>query len=105
VKSIQGRVLFDDLIKQVDDRTRILSISSVECNSGFRTDLNRLCAFCKEKRVLFFVDAIQSLGVFPMDVKKYHIDFLSADGHKWMLSVEGLGGFIYQKRWWTEYVR
>lgn len=93
VKSIEGRVLFDDLVKQVDDRTRILSLSSVECNSGFRSDLNRIGAFCKEKGVLFFVDAIQSLGVLPMDVKKDHIDFLSADGHKWMLSVEGLGGF------------
>lgn len=98
VKSVEGRVLFDDLIKQVDDRTRILSVSSVECNSGFRTDLNRLGAYCKEKGVLFFVDAIQSLGVLPMDVKKDHIDFLSADGHKWMLSVEGLGGFYISKK-------
>ncbi|MBL4664876.1 MAG: aminotransferase class V-fold PLP-dependent enzyme [Nitrospinaceae bacterium] len=97
VKSIEGRVLFDDLIKQVDSRTRILSISSVECNSGFRSDLNRIGTFCKEKGVLFFVDAIQSLGVLPMDVKKDGIDFLSADGHKWMLSVEGLGGFYISK--------
>ena len=97
VKSVEGRVLFDDLIKQVDDRTRVLSISSVECNSGFRTNLNRLGTFCKEKGILFFVDAIQSLGVLPMDVKKDHIDFLSADGHKWMLSVEGLGGFYISK--------
>jgi cysteine desulfurase / selenocysteine lyase len=97
VKSIAGRVLFDDLAKQVDDRTRILSISSVECNSGFRSDLNRIGAFCREKGVLFFVDAIQSLGVLPMDVKKDYIDFLSADGHKWMLSVEGLGGFYISK--------
>ena len=97
VKSIEGRVLFDDLAKQVDDKTRILSISSVECNSGFRSDLNRIGAFCREKGVLFFVDAIQSLGVLPMDVKKNYIDFLSADGHKWMLSVEGLGGFYISK--------
>ena len=97
VKSVEGRVLFDDLIKQVDGRTQILSISSVECNSGFRSDLNRIGNFCKEKGVLFFVDAIQSLGVLPMDVKKDHIDFLSADGHKWMLSVEGLGGFYISK--------
>ena len=97
VKSIEGRVLFDDLAKKVDDRTRILSISSVECNSGFRSDLNRIGAFCREKGVLFFVDAIQSLGALPMDVKKDYIDFLSADGHKWMLSVEGLGGFYISK--------
>ena len=97
VKSVEGRALFDELIKQVDNRTRILSISSVECNSGFRSDLNRLGNFCKEKGILFFVDAIQSLGVLPLDVKKDHIDFLSADGHKWMLSVEGLGGFYISK--------
>jgi cysteine desulfurase / selenocysteine lyase len=97
VKSVSGRVLFDDLVKQVDSRTRILSISSVECNSGFRSDLNRIGAFCKEKGVLFFVDAIQSLGILPMDVKKDGIDFLSADGHKWMLSLEGLGGFYISK--------
>jgi cysteine desulfurase / selenocysteine lyase len=97
VKSIEGRVLFDDLVKKVDDRTRILSISSVECNSGFRSDLNRIGALCREKGVLFFVDAIQSLGVLPMDVKKDYIDFLSADGHKWMLSIEGLGGFYISK--------
>jgi len=97
VKSVEGRVLFDELIKHVDNRTRILSISSVECNSGFRNNLNRLGTFCKEKGILFFVDAIQSLGVIPLDVKKDHIDFLSADGHKWMLSVEGLGGFYISK--------
>jgi len=97
VKSVGGRVLFDELVKQVDNKTRILSISSVECNSGFRSDLNRLGTFCKEKGILFFVDAIQSLGVLPLDVKKDHIDFLSADGHKWMLSVEGLGGFYISK--------
>ena len=96
-KSVEGRILFDDLVKHVDDRTRILSISSVECNSGFRNDLNRIGTFCKEKGILFIVDAIQSLGVLPMDVKRDHIDFLSADGHKWMLSVEGLGGFYISK--------
>jgi cysteine desulfurase/selenocysteine lyase len=93
VHAVDGRVLFDDLTAQVDGRTRLISISSVECNSGFRTDLNRIGVFCKEQGILFCVDAIQSLGVLPMDVKRDHIDFLSADGHKWLMSVEGLGGF------------
>ncbi len=97
VPAVEGRVLFDDLVKQVDARTRLISISSVECNSGFRCDLNRIGAFCKEKGILFCVDAIQSLGLLPMDVKRDHIDFLSADGHKWMLSVEGLGGFYISR--------
>ena len=97
VHAVEGRVLFDDLVKQVDARTRLISISSVECNSGFRCDLNRIGAFCKEKDILFCVDAIQSLGILTIDVKRDHIDFLSADGHKWMLSVEGLGGFYISR--------
>ena len=97
VKSRDGRVVFDDLIDRTDKRTRIISVSSVECNSGFKNDLNRIGAFCREKNILFCVDAIQSLGVLTMDVKRDNIDFLSADGHKWMLSVEGLGGFYISK--------
>jgi len=97
VPAVEGRVLFDDLVKNVNAQTRLISISSVECNSGFRCDLNRIGAFCKEKGILFCVDAIQSLGILPMDVKRDNIDFLSADGHKWMLSVEGLGGFYISR--------
>jgi selenocysteine lyase/cysteine desulfurase len=97
VKSKDGRIIFDNLIDQTDKRTRIISVSSVECNSGFRNDLNRIGAFCRENNILFCVDAIQSLGVLKMDVKRDNIDFLSADGHKWMLSVEGLGGFYISK--------
>ncbi|MEE9258701.1 MAG: aminotransferase class V-fold PLP-dependent enzyme [Nitrospinaceae bacterium] len=93
VRAVDGRVLFDDIVAQSDQRTRVISVSSVECNSGFRNDLGRIGAFCRERGILFCVDAIQSLGVIPMDVKRDHIDFLSADGHKWLLSVEGLGGF------------
>jgi len=98
VKAVDGRVLFDDIVSKADARTRVISISSVECNSGFRTDLKRIGSFCKEQGILFCVDAIQSLGVTPMDVKRDHIDFLSADGHKWLLSVEGLGGFFISKQ-------
>jgi len=98
VKAVRGRVPFEQITAQVNARTRVLSISSVEFNSGFRNDLKRIGNFCKEKNIYFCVDAIQSLGVIPMDVKEFNIDFLAADGHKWMLSVEGLGGFYISKR-------
>jgi len=97
VKAQGGCVLFDDLVAQTDVRTRVVSVSSVECNSGFKNDLRRIGAFCKERGILFCVDAIQSLGALPIDVKRDSIDFLAADGHKWMLSVEGLGGFYISK--------
>jgi selenocysteine lyase/cysteine desulfurase len=76
-----------------DPRARLLALSSVEFGSGARNDLAALGALCRERGVLFCVDAIQSLGVQPLDVAGLGIDFLAADGHKWLCSVEGCGIF------------
>jgi len=48
---------------------------------------------CAERNVLFCVDAIQSVGVLPIDVRKSKIAFLAADGHKWMCASEGAAIF------------
>jgi cysteine desulfurase / selenocysteine lyase len=45
------------------------------------------------------VDAIQGLGVLPMDVRQTPIDGLSADGHKWLLAPEGAGLFYLRREW------
>jgi len=79
-------------------RVRLLALSSVEFASGARNDLEALGDLCREHGVLFCVDAIQSVGCFPIDVEKCGIDFLAADGHKWLLSVEGCGIFFCSKR-------
>jgi selenocysteine lyase/cysteine desulfurase len=78
-------------------RTRLLALSSVEFGSGARNDLPALGRLCRERGVLFCVDAIQSLGCLPLDVTQCHIDFLAADGHKWLLSVEGCGLFFCRR--------
>ena len=78
-------------------RTRLLALSSVEFGSGARNDLPALGRLCRERGVLFCVDAIQSLGCLPLDVAQCHIDFLAADGHKWLLSVEGCGLFFCRR--------
>jgi cysteine desulfurase/selenocysteine lyase len=77
-----------------DPRVRLLALSSVEFGSGARNDLETLGRLCRERGVLFCVDAIQSLGCLPLDVVACGIDFLAADGHKWLLSVEGCGLFF-----------
>jgi cysteine desulfurase/selenocysteine lyase len=78
-------------------RVRLLALSSVQFGSGFRADLAALGKLCHEHGVLFCVDAIQSLGCLPLDVAQCHIDFLAADGHKWLLSVEGCGLFFCRR--------
>jgi cysteine desulfurase / selenocysteine lyase len=88
-----GRVPVERIASAIDSNTRVVTVSSVQFASGYRTDLAALGRTCKEKGVLFCVDAIQSLGVFPLDVRAMNIDFLSADGHKWLCGPEGCGIF------------
>lgn len=88
-----GRIPIDALIGAIDNRTRVLTISAVQYASGYRSDLAALGRTCKEKGVLFCVDAIQALGVLPIDVRGMNIDFLAADGHKWLCGPEGCGLF------------
>lgn len=93
IPSRDGRIAMHDLELLMDARTRLLAISSVQFSNGFRVDLKKAGALCREKKVLFSVDAIQGLGIIPMDVRACHIDFLSADAHKWLLGPEGIGIF------------
>ncbi len=82
-----------DLIAATDQRTRLLSSSSVQYASGLRMDLARLGEFCQQRKILFCVDAIQSLGALAFDAQAVQADFVMADGHKWMLGPEGVAVF------------
>lgn len=101
VPSRGNKVCLDDLRGAMDGRTRLLTVSSVEFASGYRNDLDALGELCRSRGIFFFVDAIQSLGVLPLDVQKTPIDALAADGHKWMLGPEG-AGIGYIRREWVE---
>src|SRR5262245_29892319 len=101
VPSRGSRVVVDDLQAAMNARTRVLTVSSVEFASGFRNDLDALGELCRQRGVFFFVDAIQSLGAFSLDVQKTPVDALSADGHKWLLGPEG-AGIAYIRREWVE---
>ncbi len=83
----------DALFALVDGNTRLLTVSSIQFASGLRMDLERIGEFCRQRDILFCIDAIQSLGAVQFDVQAYHADFVMADGHKWMFGPEGLGVF------------
>ena len=73
----------------------ILAIEATTSNSPavFATTSMRFGQICRERGIYLFVDAIQGLGALPLDVKRTPVDFLAADGHKWMLGPEGAGLF------------
>ncbi len=87
----------DDILARIDSRTRLLAVSWVEYATGFRNDIEKLAAICRERNIMFSLDAIQGLGVLPINVTKLGVDFFMADGHKWLLAPEG-AGILYVRR-------
>jgi cysteine desulfurase/selenocysteine lyase len=86
-----GVVDLDQLAASCDKRTRIVSVSWVGYATGWRINVHAVAELCRRVGCLFFLDAIQGLGVFPLDVHADGVDFLAADGHKWLLGPEGAG--------------
>ena len=97
VPSLEGRYPLEQMEKYIDNRTRVVAVSHVQFSSGYRMDLAQLGNFCRERNIYFVVDAIQSLGVFPVDVKEMKIDFLSTSTYKWMLGPQGVGVFFIDR--------
>ncbi len=91
VPTTQGRVDLDQLASHCDARTRVVSVSWVGYANGCRRDVDAIAKIAHRHDALFFLDAIQALGVFPIDVANTQVDCLAADGHKWLLAPEGAG--------------
>lgn len=98
VQPVRGRVRVDDVRALLDGRTRVVSVSFVDWNSGARTDLRPLGELCRERGILFCVDGIQGVGAVQLDVERAGIDCLAVGGHKWLLAPEGCGGLFISRR-------
>lgn len=87
---VEARVDPEAIFARVDGRTRVVALSWVQYATGFRSDLARLGAFCRDRDVLFVVDAIQGLGALRMDAAGWGCDAVAAAAHKWLLGPEGV---------------
>ena len=97
VKPMEERRVTPEMVERdLSRRTRLLAISFVQFDSGFRADLRRISAVCRANGTLLLVDAIQGLGALPLNVRDCGIDFLAAGTHKWLWGLQGLG--IYYVR-------
>lgn len=81
----------------VDEKTKILVMSTIEWCNGWQSDLKEIGDFCKERGIMLVVDAVQQLGVTKIDTKECHIDLLVAGGHKWLNSPYGTGVLYVNK--------
>jgi len=91
------RILVDDIVSLMDRRTRLVALSFVEFQSGYRNDLDTLAAVCHERGAYLCVDGIQGLGALQFSVSQTPVDFLAAHAAKWMLGPIG-AGFLYMRR-------
>ncbi|MFN7926415.1 MAG: aminotransferase class V-fold PLP-dependent enzyme [Blastocatellia bacterium] len=89
-KERAGRLEMAEILRLIDARTRVVALSFVEFASGFRNDLATIGQYCRERDVLFVVDAIQGVGALQMDVERDCIDALAADAHKFLLGPDGV---------------
>jgi len=92
-----SRVDANRIADACDERTRIVSVSWIGYASGYRIDPSELATVAHDAGALFFLDAIQGLGVHALDVEATGVDFLAADGHKWLLGPEGAGLFYCRR--------
>lgn len=76
-------------------RTKLVALASCHFFTGYRIDLDAIGRLLQSRGVLFSVDGIQTLGAFPLRVE--HVDFMSADAHKWMLGPLAIG-IVYVKQ-------
>ncbi|MBX3423844.1 MAG: aminotransferase class V-fold PLP-dependent enzyme [Pirellulaceae bacterium] len=93
-----GQLLPQDIDQCIDQRTRIVALSWIGFASGFRCDLQQIAELVQQRGCLLMLDAIQGLGAFSVDVSHTPIDFLAADGHKWLLGPEGAGMLYVRSR-------
>ena len=85
-----GRIDPDEMISLIDDRTRVVTISWVQFASGYRSNLAGIGKFCRQRGVIFVIDAIQGLGGLKLDVERDYVDAFAADAHKYLIGPEGI---------------
>jgi selenocysteine lyase/cysteine desulfurase len=97
VRNTDGAIAPDAFAAVVDDRTRLLSVSWVSHQNGFRHDLKALANLAHAHSAYLFVDAIQGLGTLEFDAKDCGVDFFAAGTYKWLLGGFGVAPFFVKK--------
>jgi selenocysteine lyase/cysteine desulfurase len=97
VRNIDGELPLTEYSKAIDEHTKLVVFSHVQFSNGYRTELQELADIAHSRGAMVLVDAIQSLGTMPLDVRREDVDFLACGGYKWLLAPIGVG-FLYVRR-------
>ena len=92
-----GSIQLESMDSLIRPNTVAMIINHASNVCGTIQPLESIGSICKDHNLQFIVDAAQTAGVIPIDVKAYHIDALCFTGHKGLLGPQGIGGIILTK--------
>lgn len=90
------RIALDDLARVIDNKTRLVELSSTAMYNGFQHDLKAVCDLAHAHGAYVYADIIHSAGAAPLDVKATGVDFAACSSFKWLMADYGLG-FLYAR--------
>ena len=93
----KGRILPSDLEALIRPETVLVACTHVSNVTGNRTDIASIGEICRRRGVLFLVDAAQSAGFFPIDMREMKIDLLCFSGHKGLMAPQGTGCLLVRE--------
>ena len=96
----KGVLCYDRLEESIRPDTRAVVCTHASNLTGNRIDLERVGDICRSHGLSFVVDASQTAGVLPIDMKRMHIDVLCFTGHKGLLGPQGTGGICVREGLW-----
>ena len=97
VQSVDGRADPEHFEPHVDDRTRVVSVSWVSHQNGFRHDLQGLSELAHAHGAYLYADGIQALGMFDTNLHDEGVDFVTAGTYKWLLGAFGVAPFYIRE--------
>lgn len=93
----QGRLSLEEYDRYVDSDTLMVSVTHVYYQTGYKQDLRPIAELAHSRGAYVLVDAYQSLGTCPIDVKALDLDFLASGNLKYLLGIPGIA-FLYVKK-------
>jgi len=89
-----NRIELADIDRLIDKTTRLVAVSAVSSDTGYRHDIKALSEMAHRKGALVYADIIQAAGAVPIDVKDSGVDFCCSGAYKWLMGDFGVA-FLY----------